>query len=121
MSREWTHYNYYADPRDEPTGVTIEWEADTGGYDWECWALLSKKQGDVTLYAAYNDSGCSCVSSFEDHPDEYDLAWAPNLKEVASTLSRLMRDIEPDERWGITADEKASMLADFSRTVMKLR
>jgi len=123
MSREWTYgqYTYGDGYKDISTGVTIEWEFDTGGYDWETWALLSKEEDGVKLYAAYNDSGCSCVTPYELKPEKYDLAWTPNLKEAASVVSRLLRDIVPDERWGVSADKKAATLANLSATVMKLR
>lgn len=117
--REWTHYNYYAEPREQSTGVTIEWEYQGGGYSWEGWGLVSKMSGDQKLYAPYIDSGCSCYGMYESKPEG--LAWTPSLKEAAATLSRNIRDNDSpgDDSW--TPDEKASLLADLSRTVMKLR
>lgn len=122
MSREWTYYDWKQpyEERNVKTGVTIEWDFLGGGYGWAGWALVSKKQGDVTLYAPYIDSGCSCYSMYESKPDN--LAWTPNLKEAASTISRSIRDEDygpGDDSWA--PDEKANLLASLSQAVMKLR
>lgn len=122
MSRDWTRYDWSlpADQANVKTGVTIEWEFEGGGYSWEGWALVSKMSGDQKLYAPYIDSGCSCYSMYEAAPEE--LAWTPNLKEAASTLSRSIRDDDygpGDDSWA--PDQKASTLASLSQAVMKLR
>lgn len=119
MSRSWDTYEWGG--RTVATGVTIEWEHRGGGYEWNCWALVSKQSGDQKLWAAYMDGGCSCNMEFEFSPDEYDLSWTPNLKEAASALSRDIRDSNyyGDEDW--TPDRRAIVLAELSQIVMKLR
>lgn len=120
MTREWTYSNYESNYKPVKTGVTIEWEFQGGGYSWSLWALVSKDNGEGKLYAPYITSGCSCYGPYEDKPSE--LAWTPNLKEAAASISRNIRDDKygpGDDRWA--PDQKASVLASLSQAVMKLR
>lgn len=90
MSREWTTWSWDREEErgiDTPTGVTILWEYDEGGYDWEAVAILAQPKGlDSFEYAIYTDSGCSCKHAFESAPSEYDLSWSVSYIETKARL-----------------------------------
>lgn len=75
--REWTHWGYDTDYKTAGTGVEIIYAYEPGGsYEWDVSALVRRQKSDgVYEYAAYIDHGCSCTTSFDGHPDSYDLAW----------------------------------------------
>lgn len=83
---------YYGPSRDKDVDVDILWEEDSGGYDWECLALVRRAHGDTYQYAAYVDSGCSCRGAYEDHPDDFDLTWGFEKSNARDALHKAIRD-----------------------------
>jgi hypothetical protein len=89
--REWPKA-YYGTKRGQETNTVILWEEDSGGYDWECLALVRRPHGDTYQYAAYIDSGCSCRGAYEDHPDDFGLDWHFEKAKARDELHKAVRD-----------------------------
>jgi hypothetical protein len=83
---------YYGTKRNQETNADILWEVYDGGYDWECLALVRRAHGDSFQYAAYIDSGCSCNSPYDSHPDDYNLTWHFEKSKARDELHKAVRD-----------------------------
>lgn len=93
--RNWTVWGYNAEQDkygDWPTGVEVLWEVGEAGYEWEHFALVRRPHGDTYQYAAYTDSGCSCNSAMDMHPDRYELSWSFEKTEPRAALHKALKD-----------------------------
>lgn len=107
--RKWG-YDWQAGHAD--SGVEILWEVDSGGYDWECLALVRRWHGQADgawQYAAYVDSGCSCSYAYESPPSSFDLEWKFSVTDPSRELVEAIRTsyyLNDGEK----AEEKADLL-----------